>query len=83
MKTPTRFAYDKSGQYGMGVSVYPTNGGTFISHTGRWTHTDPQKPNIGALFFVRADGVTVFANWDGSLESEQYSQLHGLLRDAL
>jgi hypothetical protein len=67
----------------MGVHVYPANGGTFISHTGRWTHSNSQKPNIGALFFVRADGVTVVANWDGSIEPEHYHQLHNLLRDAL
>ncbi|MFT5066255.1 MAG: CubicO group peptidase (beta-lactamase class C family) [Reinekea sp.] len=83
MKTPAHFAYDETAQYGMGVHVYPANGGTFISHTGRWTHSNSQKPNIGALFFVRADGVTVVANWDGSIEPEHYHQLHNLLRDAL
>jgi len=83
MQTPARFGYDKGAHYGMGTYVYPTQAGTFVSHTGRWTHKDPRKHNIGALFFVRADGLTVVVNWDGSLDWALYKQLHQDLRDAL
>lgn len=83
MKAPENFAYDKSVHYGMGIHVYPTQRGTFVSHGGRWTHTNIHKPNIGSLFFVREDGTTVVVNWDGSLDYALYKQLHQALRDAL
>ena len=83
MKTPENFGYDKAVHYGMGIHVYPTQRGTFVSHSGRWTHTDTNKPNIGSLFFVREDGTTVVANWEGSLDYALYKQLHQALRDAL
>lgn len=83
MTTPANFAYDNNAHYGMGTYVYPTREGTFISHIGRWTHKDLQKPNIGAMFFVRADGVTVVVNWDGSLDYALYDELREVLRDAL
>ena len=82
MKAPERYAYDRATQYGMGVSTFPTKAGTYITHTGRWTHKDPRKPNIGALFFVREDGTTVVVNWDGSLDRSLYKQLHQVLREA-
>jgi len=83
MTTPESFGYDRGAQYGMGVSAYQTRAGTFVSHTGKWTHTDPRKPNIGSLFFVRSDGTTVVASWDGSLDASRYEHLHQALRDAL
>jgi len=83
METPANFAYDGSAHYGMGTNVYPRQVGTYVSHNGRWTHNDPQKPNIGALFFVRADGVTVVVNWDKSLDYALYDELYQVLQDAL
>lgn len=83
MKTPENYSYDNAAQYGMGVSVYPMQRGASVSHNGRWTHTDPRKPNIGSLFFVREDGTTVVVNWDGSLDFVLYDQLYQVLRDAL
>ncbi|MFT7523174.1 MAG: CubicO group peptidase (beta-lactamase class C family) [Candidatus Paceibacteria bacterium] len=83
MTAPEDFAFDRSAQYGMGIQVNPTSGGAFVGHTGKWTHTDRHKPNIGSLFFVRDDGTTVVANWDGSLDQSLYKQLHQALREAL
>ena len=83
MTTPTNFAYDNHAHYGMGTYVYPKQNGTYVSHSGRWTHRDSQKPSIGALFFVRRDGVTVVVNWDKSLDYAVYDELRGALREAL
>lgn len=83
MVTPTGFAYDRNANYGMGTNVYPRRVGTYVSHSGRWTHQDRQKPNIGALFFVRADGVTVVVNWDSSLDYDLYDDLYKVLQNAL
>ncbi len=83
MASPANYAYDQAVHYGMGTHVYPTSRGTFVSHSGRWTYRDPQKPNIGAMFFVRDDGTTVVINWDGSLDYARYGELHDAVRDAL
>ncbi len=83
MTAPAQFAYDRSVHYGMGVHVLPAHPGTFVRHTGRWTHKDPRKPNIGALFFVRPDGLTVVASWDGSLDWDLYNELFQDLQDAV
>lgn len=83
METPSSFAYDSDAHYGMGANVHLTAGGTVVSHNGRWTHDDPHKPNIGALFLVRADGVTIVVNWDGSFDYALYDELYEVLYDAL
>jgi CubicO group peptidase (beta-lactamase class C family) len=83
MMRPADFAYDAGAQYGMGTNVFPGRGGTYVGHSGRWTHNDPNKPNIGALFFVSADGVTVVVNWDQSLDYGLYDDLYQVLYDAL
>lgn len=83
MKAPKNFPYDADANYGMGTSVYRTGRGTFVSHYGRWTHSDPTKPNIGALFFVRTDSLTVVVNWEGSLDHSLYNELHHGFIDAL
>lgn len=83
MVAPQRFAYDERAQYGMGVHVFPARSGASVSHTGRWTHKDPHRPNIGALFFVRADGVAIVVNWDGSLDRGSYNALFETLHQAL
>lgn len=83
MQAPARFAYDGAGRYGMGVHVFDGGSGAYVSHSGRWTHQDPHKPNIGALFFVRADELAVAASWDGSLDWQAYDELYALLGEAV
>lgn len=83
MQAPDAFAYDRKAQYGMGVHVFDTAEGVSVSHSGRWTHKAPRKPNIGALFFVRPDGLAVVASWERSLDREAYDELYALLRDAV
>jgi CubicO group peptidase (beta-lactamase class C family) len=83
MQDPSRFAFDEAAGYGMGASVRQSKKGVSITHFGRWTHIDPRKPNIGALFFVQPDGTTVVANWERSLEIPLYRDLLHALRKAL
>lgn len=83
MQAPDGFAYDRAVRYGMGVHVFDTAAGVSVSHSGRWTHKDPHKPNIGALFFVRPDGLVVVASWDRSLPWEAYDELYALLQNAV
>lgn len=83
MTSPQDFAHDDAARYGMGTSVHSGRAGIFVSHYGRWTHKDPRKPNIGALFFVRADGATVVVNWDTSVDFALYDELLAALEKAL
>lgn len=83
MIDPTDFPYDPNSKYGMGARMHTTQHGMHVGHTGRWTHNDPQWPNIGALFFKRADGVVAVVSWNSSLDYEAYDELVDLLYQAL
>jgi CubicO group peptidase (beta-lactamase class C family) len=81
MTSLQNYAYDSETGYGMGAYVYPQRGGVSVYHSGRWTHSDPNMPSIGAMLYIATDGTTVVANWNGSLDSDAYSALAQALRN--
>lgn len=83
MVGPRDFAFDENSSYGMGARMDYTRNGTHVGHYGRWTHNDPRWPNIGSMFFQRADGVVFVVSWDKSLDYDSYDDLRNSLFRAL
>ncbi|MEP5151396.1 serine hydrolase domain-containing protein [Planktotalea sp.] len=79
VRAPQDFAYDPSSGYGLGVGVRQGQFGTTLTHSGKWTHSDKNYPNIGSMFIVRPDGAVIVVNWDQSLPDEAYQDLQARL----
>lgn len=69
--------------YALGYHIEGRGAAAHASHSGRFCYTDG-RPNIGAYFHARGDGVVFSANWSGTpCVSTEATDLPGLIADAM